>query len=333
MDYDRETGIAWIEESDLKDWRLPMRASGLTIGSSEHTPFDEQVFAKKIKRRWFSRVDMIAVLHDSQMTSAWVAALFPKLEKLELCGRKIESIEEIASLKRLKWLGLGKCKLAEGQLDILPGLKLDVLEIELSKRRSDLAAISRCQGLRGLRLVKWPWPDFRGLEPLEVEYIQCFYGAMTTCEGLGRRVSDSVHFDHCQKLQSVVGVDVPRLDIDSCNQLDLETLCSVESLHDLSLRRMKPLISFEFVRGCRNIEILTLCANKTRGIDLSPIVGSKSLRRFWMTPGLTDKPAIELSKANENLVVTNAMAYYFRGKEVPAEQFWRPGGFEACDDV
>jgi len=333
MDYDRETGIVIVDESNPKTWRVPMRASGLMIGNAEHVPFDEKAFARAIKRRFFSRVDSLTVLHGSQMISAWVAPLFPKLELLQLCGRRIVSIEEISAFERLQWLGLGKCKLAEGQLDVVPRLELDVLEVEFNKRRSDLEAVARCRGLKTLRLTKWPWPDFCGLETLKVGYIQCFGGAMTSCAGLGNIASDRVYFDCCRKLQSVDGVEVPGLDIHACNQLNLKTLCSVESLRELDLSGMKSLDSFDFVRGCRNIEKLTVCASSTRGIDLSPVVESKSLRRFWVTPGLRDKRAIELSEANKNLVVTNANAYYFRGEEVPAEQFWRPGGFEACDDV
>jgi hypothetical protein len=301
-----------VNEADprVRVGKAPVRI--LTIENWVGKPLQEERLRQAIAVSSLPRtVTTLCIGPSSRLNSAAVVELLPKLDSVLLEGGELRTLDALAGLKKLTRLVV-ETYTAKRSLAVLKDLRLSFLSVSL-RRPDDAGHVAACRALEGLQLWNWNEEDLTTLKGMTPRTLRMVRGRHTSLRGLNCKNLRSLWLQSCGQLRKPGKVRAPKVTIDGCNALDLDSLGEVEGLLALDLFGQKELNSLEFVRKCRSLRLLSLGARKMKLGDLRPVIESPTLELLYGA-GLTAAQVEEISNGNPKLFVTSPKASMLGGK-------------------
>lgn len=148
----------------------------------------------------------------------------------------------------------------------------------------DYQAIPVLPSLKSLFLVAYKEPDLRRFYGIQLNYCRLIRGRVSEV----RIDTDKALLQDCRELRWAEESRIRDLKLDCCNRFDLRCLPSVADLRRLYLyySRTDP-ISLDFVAECHSLTELVVIGPSMRGVDLSPVASSQSLRDVHLASAST----------------------------------------------
>jgi len=114
---------------------------------------------------------------------------------------------------------------------------------------------------------------------------------------------------------------VKKLEVESCNKLDLNTIPRLQNLVYLTFRSRKNITDLNFILELKKLKGLLITASPLSKADLSALLTSESLQDAFIS---ASKRVVEsIAKANKKLIVSNGDYDYFNGEEISLEEYQR----------
>lgn len=308
-----------IDESRPEDCFVPDGTRRVKVNNPERRPIDRDALEQALATQ--KNCLFVRELHidwNSRLQSMSIVRMFPNLEAVSCASGEIESLWELVGLDKLRLFAIGSDGTARRSLEVIPHLRLDRLSVDV---RSDTDAdfIGACRGpLSFLSIDHWRQPDFRALASLQVKRAKIIDAMAVTSAGINCDQLAHLWFGECGRLSRLEGIRAPQIWIEACNQLDLDTLESVQGLRALRLTSLRNLKSFDFLHGCRSLDHISLTATRIP-IDRSGLIESASLKLVFLSRPLPE--LLEIGAANPRLILGNGDGAVANGKIRPAQVY------------
>jgi hypothetical protein len=312
-----------FDESTPELCEIPDGTQAVYFGNRGRRALDRAALTEALGRQTaVSSVTMLSIDRSSEMRSLWVAELFPNLRVVDIFGSRIETLTELERLAHLKALLVQTDEVSRRSLDVLPRLRLESLSVS-RVNEADVEHVNSCLELRSLELGRWPLPNFEKLKIVPNEELVTSGDTLIATEGLNYAPTGLAMFTDCRELKYLIGLAATTVRIKSCPQLDLGTSADVRGLHNLWIEDQGVIRSVEFLRGCTELEELSVSATRLEPGDWSPLAESQSLRRALLGPSVTDGQIRQISAANRKLAITNAITNYKAGRKISLEELYK----------
>ena len=308
-------------ELDLEEWQAEaLEAVGperdtLVLGNRAAKPVDEAKLAAALGRiEGIDRVKSLVVQPSSRVQDIRFVASLPSLETLDLRGGRLLSLDGIECFRRGRYLAIETGKNRKRDIARLCEAPIAKLSLQFAKA-ADLQAISASTTLRHLEVTNTPTLDLREWRGVPLEILALWGGTIDRLEDTEnvptlRRVT----LYGCRNLRRFDGRNgnVTWMVIQACNLLEWPTIGSFRNLQHLAITKIKPRIALSSFAGLRALRSLSL-AQCTVEVDDPHLKRSAPKLEELRVSGLEERLALELSRSNPAVVVSNGVRAYRDG--------------------
>jgi len=306
---------------DLEEWKaealeaVAPEHDTLVLSNRAAKPVDEVELAAALGGvKGIERVKILVVQPSSRVQDLRFVAALPSLEVLQLQAGGLRSLDGIESFRRGRYLSIETGKNRKRDISRLCEAPIAKLSVQFAKA-ADLQAIARSTTVRHLEMTSSPPLDLREWRAVPLEILALWGGTID-------RLGDTEHVATlrnvtlygCRKLRRFDGRNgnVTWMVIQVCNLLEWPTLASFRNLQHLAITKIKPRIALSSFAGLPALRSLSL-AHCTVAVDDPHLKRSApKLEELRVSP-LEERLALELSRSNPAVVVSNGVSAYRDG--------------------
>ncbi len=288
------------------------------------TPFKREDLECQLQKNkdCLENITRINIHSTSMLTSMWIMDFFPNAKALTIEGEKVSSLEALKSLQSLRYLWIDYKGRNRSQLGVLANLNLEELVIKFRGKR-DVKFVSKLHDVSNFRFLNWPEPDLISIQELDPRILCFSAGILETCSGLNPNSLNALLFDGCSRLKDVSGLRVPNLQLESCNNLDLDTLSNARNLQTLKIAGPGVKIeSLGFLKNLKDLEEMTINAKRVIDKDLSILANLPKIKKVWISPGIPDEELLKVSKRVRGLRISNFGSCFSGGQRITFDEYY-----------
>lgn len=312
------------ENDNFSDTVIGKSIDSLFIAGTKGKAVADDEFANRLECiKGLARIRILRIERDSRLRNLQFIKLMPNIEEVFLYSARLESIDGLEQLKKVRFLEVDFGNKKRRILTALQIANVEKLSI-WSPSRSDIENIASSATIQDLEFFRCKGAlELERLRSLPLKYIRLEKGEFD-------ELGDFTHLSElesliligCRNLRRFRGINhsLEVLIIESCNNIDVTSIQVFKGLKSLDLVGIKQMVPLSAFTG--SAKLCNLSFQRCRvDVDKSELRAElPMLGELWIS-GLKKGQIVELSKSNPDVVVSNGRYTYRNGSEIEAYDF------------
>jgi hypothetical protein len=313
-----ELGDLEVDESNIRSLRrIEPGYDSLVLCNPSRSKVDEGELGNELAGiAGIEGVKSLVVEVSSMVKNLIFLEALTGLETLRLYGLQLLTLEGLEWFRRGWFIDIETGKNRKRDITKVAETSITKLCLHWAKTE-DLEAIGRSATIRELMLSNCPNLSLERWRSVPMDAMQLFGGTIDELADTAHLASlRSLTFFGCRRLAKFSGdnSNVTWMVVQHCNVLDYRTLTTFQNLEHLTVVSIKPQFPLSVFAGLERLKSLSLLRKvEIDTMDLKSM--APTLERLMVT-GLKKDVAVELSKANSGVQISNGVWSYRNGKLV-----------------
>jgi len=314
---DLDLGDLEVDESNIRSLRgIEPGYDTLLLRNRSRSEVDERELSNALAGiAGIERVKSLVVEPSSMVKNLIFLEALTGLETLQLNGLRLLTLEGLECFHRGRFISIDTGKNRKRDITKVAETRITKLSLHWAKPE-DLEVIGRSSTIRELMLSHCPNLSLAGWRTVPMDTISLFDGAIDELADTADLASlRKLTFFACRRLARFSGdnSNVTWMVVQRCNVLDYRTLTTFQELENLAVVSIKPQLSLSVFAGLARLKSLSLqhCKVEIDTMDLKSL--ATTLEKLMVT-GLKRDVALELSKANSGVQVSDGVWSYRNGR-------------------